>query len=180
MIDNAAPEPVPCHDRVTASVKIPLLTPLLEMRMATYGIELPKFHPVFDRCLVYPVDKADQPQATSGGIVLAEQTKQRLGAQRGVLIMAGPRAYEQLYSHGISIGDIVISARLSPWERQYFSDTHRPHRVLVMRAGDIVGSEDFKTALDRGDLRLLMDVANGAVTVDGRERSDPEDDIEGT
>ena len=147
--------------------------------MKQYGIELPAFHPVFDRCLVYPLEKADQPDSTAGGVILAEQTKQRLGAQRGVLIMAGPKAYEQLYGHGIAIGDIVITARLAPWERGYFSETKRPHRVLVLRAADIVGSEDFKSQLDAGELHMAMD-EDGFVHVGDRCRLDPEEDVEGT
>ena len=161
----------------------PHLPPKLKARMEEYGIVPPNFSPVFDRVFVYPLDRADQPDKTAGGIVLPEMTKARLGAQRGVLVGAGPKAIEVLYSHGIVLGDIVISARLSPWERTYAArssvldpETGQPlvsiHRVLVLRAEDIVGSEDLLTAYERGELVLEMD-ETGHVQLADRERIDP-------
>lgn len=158
---------------------IPQRPPKLLQRMEELKIELPLFTPIFDRIFVYPLDKAQQPESTSGGIILPDQMRAKLGAQRGVLIMAGPRAVEQLWSHGVCIGDIVVTARLSPWERTYFSKDHRPHRVLVLRASEVVGSEDLLTAYNDGDLRMVMDEETGRVTVSDRERVDPPESDEG-
>lgn len=162
--------------------------PKLRQRMNEYGIELPDFAPVFDRVFVYPLERTGQPEMTAGGIHLAESTKARLGAQRGVLVAAGPKAIEQLYSHGVSLGDVVISARLSPWERSYAARTGltddagkplvRIHRVLVLRAADIVGSEDLREAYEAGALVLEMD-SNGHVELAERARIDPDDNQEG-
>ncbi len=158
--------------REVATVDFPHIPPHLEARMKEYGIELPSFAPVFDRVFVYPLDRADQPDATAGGIILPEVTKARLGAQRGVLVAAGPKAVEQLYSHGVVLGDIVISARLSPWERSYASSAGNVHRVLVLRSEDIVGCEDLLRAYSSGELRLVMD-EGGHVQLSDRERIDP-------
>lgn len=165
--------------RVPEPMRVELRPSKLKQRMEHYKIELPRSQPVFDRVFVYPLDDKDQPDTTAGGIVLAEQTKAKLGAQRGVLVMAGPKAVEQLYSHGISIGDIVWCARLSPWDRHYFSATRRWHRVLVLRSSEIVSSEDLDEALTTGDLFMEMS-GDGRVQLNGRERVDPPENDEGT
>jgi co-chaperonin GroES (HSP10) len=160
------------------SIRIPLRTAKLEARMKEHGIEFPRFAPAFDRVFVYPLDKQTQPDTTAGGIVLAEQVKQKLVAQVGVLIMAGPKAIEELYGHGISIGDVVVTARLSPWERTYFSKTNRPHRILLLRASEVVGSEDLLESYESGELFMEMD-SNGRVSIADRERIDPPQGDEG-
>lgn len=159
-------------------LRIPHMPERLRQRMAEHGIELPRFAPCFDRIYVYPLDKATQPDSTAGGIILADSTKQKLAAQMGVLIMAGPKAVEELYGHGISIGDVVVTARLSPWERSYFSKTNKPHRILVLRASEVVGSEDLFEAYESGDLYMEMDDA-GRVSIAERERIDPPANDEG-
>lgn len=159
-------------------VRFPLRPPKLVDRMREHGIEFPRFAPAFDRVFVYPLDKQTQPDATAGGIILAEQVKQKLVAQVGVLIMAGPKAIEELYGHGISVGDVVVTARLSPWERTYFSKTNRPHRILLLRASEVVGSEDLLEALESGALQMEMD-SSGHVTIADRERIDPPQGDEG-
>jgi len=162
---------------------VPFMPPRLKARLEHYKIELPAFAPTFDRIFVAPLDTADQPDTTAGGIVIARQTQQQYGAQRGLLVMAGAKAIEQLYAHGIAIGDIVITARLSVWERQYMAKG-RPHKVLIVRASEIVGSEDLQAAYEKGDLWLEMNVAEGSVALADREngerkRSDPQDSYEG-
>lgn len=159
-------------------IRIPLRPAKLEARMKEHGIEFPRFAPAFDRVFVYPLDKQTQPDATAGGIILAEQVKQKLVAQVGVLIMAGPKAIEELYGHGISLGDVVVTARLSPWERTYFSKANRPHRILLLRASEIVGSEDLLDAYESGELHMEMN-SDGRVTVADRERIDPPQGDEG-
>ncbi len=159
-------------------VKIPFMPDKLKKRMIEHKIELPQFAPAFDRVFVYPLDKQTQPDKTAGGIVLPESQKQKLVAQLGVLIMAGPKAIEELYGHGISLGDVVVTARLSPWERTYFSKTHQPHRILLLRAAEVVGSEDLLEAFESGELYMQMDDA-GRVTICDRERVDPPSGDEG-
>jgi co-chaperonin GroES (HSP10) len=160
-------------------VNLPLIPRRLKARLEYYRAELPPFVPIFDRIFVYPLDTADQPETTAGGIVLAKQTKEKLGAQRGILVMAGAKAMEQLYSHGVNIGDIVITARLSPWERSYYSKDKRPHRVLVLRAAEVVADEDLYDKYESGDWALRLNVADGTVTLDDRVRVDPPENDEG-
>lgn len=153
-------------------VKMPLMPPKFEARIKQYGIELPNFAAVYDRVLVYPLDKADQPDTTAGGIVLAEQTKAKLGAQRGVVVAVGVKAAEELHSHGIWLGDIVYMARFSQYERSYFANGHY-HRVCILQAGEIACSEDLKQAFDAGDIYLQINTVTGKTQLAERERNDP-------
>lgn len=167
----------------TAPLPMSLRPPKLEKRIREYGIAMPTFAPVFDRVFVYPTDRQDLPESTAGGIILAESTKTRLGAQRGILIAAGPIAIEQLYGHGISLGDIVLVARFSPWDRAYMGvkagDTRASmHRMMVLRAAEVVGSEDLLTALEAGELQMEMD-SDGRVQIHDRQRVDPPTNDEG-
>lgn len=174
--------------RLLDRVRFPRLPPHLKNRIAEYGIDMPDFVPVFDRCFVYPVREADTPEATEGGIIVPEMVKKQLGAQRGVLIAAGPKAIEELYSHGIVLGDILVTARLSPWERRYWTGATRgedgrlvggrEHRVLILRSADVVGCEDLAAKYDSGELYLEMD-ETGHVQLHDRERIDPPDNEEG-
>jgi co-chaperonin GroES (HSP10) len=175
---EALPDAMLLQKTPVPPIRIPLRPKKLEDRMKEHGIEFPRFAPAFDRVFVYPLDKQTQPDATAGGIILAEQVKQKLVAQVGVLIMAGPKAIEELYGHGISLGDVVVTARLSPWERTYFSKENRPHRILLLRAAEIVGSEDLLEAYESGELHMEMD-NSGRVSVADRERIDPPHGDEG-
>jgi co-chaperonin GroES (HSP10) len=170
-VATKAPPPPPPLD-------VPLRPALLRQRMEKHGIEFPTFAPTFDRIFVYPIDKDTQPETTAGGIILPDQMKQKLVAQVGVLIMAGPRAIEHLFSHGIQLGDVVVTARMSPWERTYYSKTHRQHRILVLRSSEVVGGEDLLERYESGELCMQMD-HEGRVTVGDRERIDPPEGDEG-
>lgn len=162
-----------------SNIKVPLITKRLAARLERHKAKLPPFLPLFNRVFVYPVEEDDQPDTTAGGIVLARTTKQRLGAQRGILCAAGPAAYEQLWPYGVSIGDYVITMRLSPWERFYVDKEGHPHHILILYASDITASEDLLTAHDKGDLWMEM-APDGEVSVCDREtgardRKDPEE-----
>lgn len=146
---------------------IPLVPPKLKKRMETYDIDLPAFIPTFDRIFVYPLKAKAEADTTAGGIVVADATRERLVSQVGVLISAGPKAIEQLYSYGIGIGDIVMTSRLSPWQRDYFAKG-RPHHILILRASEVVGCDDLQRAYEAGDLWYEM-AADGSVVVCDRE-----------
>lgn len=159
-------------------LRLPTMTPLLTERMQHFAIEAPSFAPIFDRIFVYPLDIRDQVDKTAGGIIIPDEAKARYGAQRGVLLKAGPKAIEQLYGHGVELGHIVVTARLSPWERKYSGRDGKPHRVLVLRASEVVGSEDLAAKYESGELYMEMDQA-GCVALHERTRVDPPENDEG-
>lgn len=158
------------------SRQVQLVPQKLRARLEAFRVELPPFQPVYDRVFIAPLETYGQPDKTTGGIVIAETSKRRLAAQVGLLVAAGVRALEELYSHGIELGDIVMMARFSHWERGYMVG-NREHRIYIVQAGEIVGSEDLKTRLDRGDIWIEMDAATGKTRFEdreqGRDRNDP-------
>lgn len=162
---------------------VPLVPPRLKERMGFYKVPMPSFAPTFDRCLVYPLSLALRggagvTETTAGGIVIPEQTRERFSAHQGLLLRAGVKAVEQLYSHGIGLGDIVLVTRFAPWQRAYFAEG-KEHSVYIVRASDIAGSDDLATAFDKGDFFMEMDPVSGIVELtdreERRERHDPED-----
>lgn len=134
--------------------------------MKRYGFELPPFAAVFDRVLVVPLGDADQPTTTADGLlVIPPVSRERAGAQIGVIVSAGVKAIEQLYSHGIGIGDIVLLARFSEWPKAYFDKQGRPWQVLILQAGEIAASLDLKSELDLGDIWYEMNQDSGKIHV---------------
>jgi co-chaperonin GroES (HSP10) len=165
------------------SLKVPIMTPRLAARLERHKAKLPPFLPLFNRVFVYPVEEDDQPDTTAGGIVLAHTTKQRLGAQRGILCAAGMQAMDTLYSYGVNLGDYVITMRLSPWSRFYVDREGRPHSVLILFASDITASEDLLSAHEKGDVWFEMN-ETGETHLETREgprtrkeTDDPEDGV---
>lgn len=159
------------------TIVIPVNPPRLKARMEFYKAVMPPFAPLFDRVFIYPLDDADQADTTAGGIVVPQQVKDKFGAQRGIIIAAGPKAIEHLYSGGVGLGDIVYTARFSRWERQYQARDKSFHRVLICTAGEITASQDLFDDFEKGDLWYELDVEEGTVTVhdreNTRERNDP-------
>jgi co-chaperonin GroES (HSP10) len=149
-----------------------------EARMEHYKAMLPPQAALLDRVFIKPLDEADQPDTTAGGIVLAPQTLNKMGAQRGLIIDMGPVAVEQLYSMGVECGDIVITARFSRWERTYIAEDKTIHRVMICTASEITGSEDLQTKLANGDVWYEMN-EDGDVEIavkgeeEARKRNDP-------
>lgn len=159
------------------TITIPVNPPRLKERMSYYKAQMPTFMPLFDRVFVYPLDDADQADTTAGGLVVPQSVKDKHGAQRGIIIAAGPKAIEHLYSAGVGIGDIVYTARFSRWERSYQAKDKSFHRVMICTAGEITSSQDLYDQFEKGDLWYELDVKTGDVQVNdrenARERNDP-------
>lgn len=158
---------------------------LLAARLEYFGVPMPPCYPVYDRLFVWPLD--DMSEAKVRGLYVPEQLKGTYGASRGLLIAGGMKALDQLYSHGLGLGHIVWYARLSPWARKYIdvSGQHIAH-VIVLRASEIVGSEDLLAELGGEGLEIGRDTEGTHYIVDketkqkNRERLDPEDSIDGS
>lgn len=170
----------------SASIVMPTLPKMLKARLEYFKIDPPNFAAIYDRIFVYPLDYKQAETAvsdvTAGGIVMPEQAQAVLTSQRGLLMRAGPKAIEQLHAHGVALGHIIVTARFSPYERTYMANG-RVHTMLLLRASEVLGSEDLQVAYDKGDLWAEM-APDGRVSLADRERgprerTDPEDNIEG-
>jgi hypothetical protein len=175
------------------SLKVPIMTPRLKARLEFHKARLPPFLPLFNRVFVWPIreDAKDEVASTVAGpdgkevkILRPQLNNTKLNAQRGILVAAGMKAMEYLYSHGINLGDYVITQRLSPWERAYVDrDTKREQSVMILFAPDVTASEDLLTAHENGDVWFEMNEA-GEIHLETREgprarkeTEDPEDGV---
>jgi co-chaperonin GroES (HSP10) len=160
-----------------SNVRLPTTTPRLQARLEHYKIEPPKWMPSYDRVFILPLGAADQVDTTAGGIAIALSTQESLGSQRGIIVAAGAKGWEELYAAGYQIGDIVVTNRLSRWEKTYMVAGRGPYRVLIVSAGELTAGEDLYDAFERGDLWYEMDPSTGKVYVADRDgthdRNDP-------
>jgi len=152
-------------------------TPLLLHRIAQFGIVLPKGAPIYDRIYVYPMAGKDQDEKIAGSKLFKPTSViNKYDAARGVIVKAGIGALEQMWSHGIELGHIVWVARLSPWERKYEGGGSE-HKVLVLRASELVASEDLE--MDILDGAVSFELVDGQLRYVGRDRTDPEESTAG-
>lgn len=137
------------------------LPPLLEAQRLKYGITDAFFRvqAVFDRIFVFPlsIEDGDKAEKTTGGIIKPNATKLRdlQEGNRGVLISAGLTAADRLASHGIGIGHIVITNKNVPFARRCESIGAEALHYLVMRDGDLAGSETLMSEIRAGEKKIV-------------------------
>lgn len=161
-------------------------TPLLLHRLKQFHVPLPKLQPVYDRIVVYPLvsentdgEGPKKGRKMANGVLYAPgQATDKLDAGRGLLARAGMGALEQLWSHGIEVGHIVLTARLSPWERRFETQDGTIREVMLLRASEVVGSEDLEDDIAEG----LVDFEwgeDGRLRIKDTNRADPPENDEG-
>ena len=155
------------------------VTPLLIHRIKQFKIALPTGRPVYDRIYVYPLGDKDSDERYDGtSIIKAQRVQDKYTASRGVIVKAGIGALEQMWSHGVELGHIVLVARLSPWERKYEA-AGAEHSVLVLRSSEIVASEDLEQDVMSECVGLSYGT-DGRLSFDDRARTDPPENDEGS
>ena len=85
--------------------------------------------------------------------VMSER-KEKEEAPRGLLLGAGLSALDALRSNGIDLGHFVNFIRQAPWRMKIATVATYDIYALVLRAGDIKGSEDTMTWLREGKLQI--------------------------
>lgn len=138
------------------------LPPLLEERRIKYGLPDTVFSVdcVYDR--IYVAQVADHEEKTyleKGLIVMPDRTASRklTEACRGVLVGAGLLALDELRSNGVDLGHIVRFVKLAPYRMEIDFINGKSLDLLVMRAGDVTGSEDVNRLRRAGKLRIQWD-----------------------
>ncbi len=129
------------------------LPKLLDERRWKYGIPDEAFHTavgcLFDRIMVWQVPE-DESETFGGGLLVKPGTvksREEGETPRGILIGAGLQSLDALRSNGVDLGHMVHFIRLSPWRREM-----KPvagvtmSSVVILRAGDLVDSEDLASA----------------------------------
>lgn len=149
-------------ERMAPPGGIPNISALLEARRLKYGIPDGAFKtwPSFDVCFVQQISRFEGETYGNGNlIVMTDTTKQRVNEEtpRGVLVSAGLNALDCLRSNGIEPGHIVSFMRLAPWRMPIENLDGKDFHMMILRVGDITGSEDLSAALARGECRITWD-----------------------
>lgn len=137
------------------------LPPLLDSRRLEWGLTDAAFDMAcaFDRIFVWQLPKGDGQRYGDTLIHLTEtgKSKERESAPRGILVSAGLHSLDCLRSNGIDLGHIVGILRLAPYRIVYDIVAGKPHYLMVMRVGDITGSEDLRREIRSGKVTLCRD-----------------------
>jgi hypothetical protein len=136
------------------------LPPLLEAQRLEWGITdaFFKSQPAFDRIFVFPIDKFNREETYGGtSIIMPNMTKQRdlQEGRRGVLIGAGLTAMDRLMSHGIELGHIVTTNKNVPFVETCERFPKFDMYYLMMRDGDLAGSETLVEEIRAGKKRIV-------------------------
>jgi len=80
------------------------------------------------------------------------QKAREFSAPRGIVISAGLRALDELRSNGIELGDIISFLHVSPWQIEVDMIGGQMKKVMVMHAGNLIGSEDLTDRLRKREV----------------------------
>lgn len=144
--------------RMAPEGALPQNPPLLERRRRQHLIPDGAFKQAasFDRILVWQLAQNESANYGDTMILMPEASQKRTEeeAPRGILISAGLGALDTLRANGIDLGHIVTFIRHAPWHMKV--DTIQGHDLyaLMLRAGDITGSEDLAKALGAGTCHI--------------------------
>jgi hypothetical protein len=137
------------------------LPALLDKRRIEFDIIDQAFHlqAAFEFVLLYQIETEELSGGTYGKdspILIADTTRHReeREAPRGIIVGAGLKALDALRSNGIDLGHIVTHTHAAPYSRRVAIIRGEPIRVLMLQAGDIVGSEDTAQAIREGTARV--------------------------
>jgi hypothetical protein len=135
------------------------LPPLLDARRLEYGIIDEAFghQPVFDRILVWQVAMHEEDTFMKGGAIVKPdwvRDRDKRSCPKGVLVSAGLSALDTLRSHGIDLGHVVSTIAIAPWTLPVAIVDGHWHELLMLRDGDIVGSDDLGFAIRGGAVKV--------------------------
>lgn len=141
-------------------MKVERIPPLLRKRleeMKGTPYEIPEealcLQAVYDRVLVwqFPDEKVGKSTYGKGPIHKAPTTIDRIAQSipRGIIITAGLGCMDALKANGMDVGHVVYFCVNSPYRLPL--DDGDKHFLCLLRAGDMVASEDLARALDKGE-----------------------------
>lgn len=155
------------------------LPDLLEAARWRWGIPDGAFmcQAVFDRIHVFPIDLWNEPDRYPGSSLFRpEITKKRdeQNGHRGILISMGLTAADHCLSHGIELGHVVRSIRNAPHAQECERFDKFSIFYLVLRDGDLTGSETQREELVSGKARIVDTGGDGyCFDIQGHKKKDP-------
>lgn len=169
LAEKAIQEDAEIRARMSPPGKIPAIPPLLERRRLEFGITDGAFDHqcAYDRILVHQLPRETGEKYEGTQIIMPETGKARRRADtpRGIVVSAGLRALDNLRSNGIDLGHIVSFIQMAPWRIKCdVFGAGRERYLLVLRDGDIIGSEDTRKAIAEGKCFINRRIDNGVAT----------------
>lgn len=159
LVPNTTPPPKPKLEGRVLRVPALLMKRFEEMKGTPHEIPESALHlqAVYDRVLVwqFPDEKVGKETYGDGPIVKATSTVDRISQSipRGLVVSAGLGALDALRANGVDVGHVVFFCVNSPYRLPL--DDHDQHHLCLLRAGDLVASEDLAQALDRGEVNIV-------------------------
>jgi len=128
---------------------------LLKKRLKEFGVQEVTYAPIDDQVLVWRLPPLSEHQVNSKISLFIPDDAQNPHI-KGLLLAMGPRAMDILISNGVDVGHIVTWKRYGGDE---FHDHTKNRRLkaeyLVLKARDILGSDDLKKELDSGKAKYV-------------------------
>ena len=84
------------------------------------------------------------------------QMRERNRAPHGIVISAGLLALDQLRSNGCDLGHRVLFCHAAPYHIRYDVVEGQEFHLIILNAGDIIGSEDFASSLKNRSVRIVQ------------------------
>lgn len=121
-----------------------------------------KMHAVYDRVLLWqPFLERETVGDTKIILSARGKSREREEAPRGIIVSAGLGALDQIRSHGMDLGHYVNFIRLAPWRLPVDTVYGKELHLLVLRAGDLIASEDLMRALNDGTCTIRWNEETG-------------------
>lgn len=153
------------------------LPELLDEARLKWGIPDAAFETqaVFDRIHIFPIDFEGDKETYGNTLIHRTETMKKRDLQnghRGILISMGLTAADHCVSHGIELGHIVRTIRNAPHAQECARISDGSIFFLVMRDGDLTGSETQRSELRSGKTRIVDDGGEFSYSfnVEGRKK----------
>lgn len=152
------------------------LPPLLDERRLEYGIPDGAFlcQAFAERVRIWQVAQYTEKYGDTS-IVMPDivKSRERHSCNLGILLSAGPGSMDCLHTQGIELGHIVEFVKMQPWRSRVQTIAGHEHHVMIMNAGDILGSLDLARNIRKGTTRIywhLEDLEHKVETIEGTYR----------
>lgn len=131
-------------------------------------------YPGFDKVYIWQIStKSSETYQEGGSIIMPDQiiAAKRNTAPRGIIVSAGLKAMDSLYSTGFEIGHIVRFKKFAPFIMPVEDIDGHELCVMVVRDGDIEASEDMASQINakRGE---IVNVSEDGKSYDFRYKLD--------
>lgn len=132
---------------------------LLDSRRIEYLIPNGAFesYPGFDKVYIWQISTKESNTYQKGGSIVMPDNiiaAKKNTAPRGVIVSAGLKAMDALYSTGFELGHIIRFKKFAPFVMPVEDIDGHELTVMVVRDGDIEASEDMAAQINSGNGKI--------------------------